>query len=75
MGRIMDFRHQISLPGNLSSLAADALLLVLAGEAVDASLDTKLSSALSDALAQGDFKLKAGRSLYLHRLALSLIHI
>jgi leucyl aminopeptidase len=69
MGRIMDFRHQISLPGNLSSLAADALLLVVAGEAVDASLDTKLSSPLSDALAQGDFKLKSGRSLYLHRLA------
>ena len=69
MGRIMDFRHQISLPGNLSSLPADALLLVLAGEAIDASLDTKLASALNDALAEGDLKLKAGRSLYLHRLA------
>ncbi|MBC7955714.1 MAG: leucyl aminopeptidase [Cytophagales bacterium] len=64
----MDFRHQISLPGALSTLPADALLLVLAGEAVDAALDAKLAAPLNDALAQGDFKLKAGRHLYLHRL-------
>lgn len=68
MGRIMDFRHQISSAGTLSSLTADALLLVLAGEAVDAALDAKLATPLNDAVAHGDLKLKAGRSLYLHRL-------
>jgi leucyl aminopeptidase len=67
MGRIMDFRHQISSPGTLSSLTADALLVVLAGEAIDAALDAKLAAPLNDALAQDDFKLQAGRSLYLHR--------
>src|SRR5512139_3072126 len=69
MGRIMDFRHHIAAPGALSSLAADALILVLAGEAVDTALDAKLASPLNDALAHGDFKLKASRSLYLHRPA------
>ncbi|MBX3619188.1 MAG: leucyl aminopeptidase [Rhizobacter sp.] len=65
----MDFRHHIAAPGALSSLTADALLLVLAGEAVDTTLDARLASPLNDALAHGDFKLKAGRSLYLHRPA------
>jgi leucyl aminopeptidase len=69
MGRIMDFRHQISSLGAISSLPADALLLVLAGEGVDSALDAKLAAPLNDALAQGDLTLKAGRSLYLHRLS------
>jgi leucyl aminopeptidase len=69
MGRIMDFRHQISSLGAISSLSADALLLVLAGEGVEAALDAKLAAPLNDALAQGDLTLKAGRSLYLHRLS------
>ncbi|MEO8154311.1 MAG: leucyl aminopeptidase [Rhizobacter sp.] len=64
----MDFRHQISSPGTLSSLPADALLLVLAGEAIDVALDAKLAAPLNDALTQGDFKLKAGQGLYLHRV-------
>ncbi len=68
MGRIMDFRQQISSPNSLSSLTADALLLVLAGEAIDAGLDAKLATPLNDALAHEDLKLKAGSCLYLHRL-------
>ncbi|HET7794066.1 MAG TPA: leucyl aminopeptidase [Rhizobacter sp.] len=63
----MDFRHQISSLGTISTLSADALLLVLAGEGVDASLDAKLAAPLNDAVAHGDLALKAGRSLYLHR--------
>ncbi|MDE2626225.1 MAG: leucyl aminopeptidase [Burkholderiales bacterium] len=65
----MDFRHQISSAGTLSSLTCDALLLVVIGDAVDAALDTPLAAALNDAVAQGDLALKAGKTLYLHRPA------
>ena len=65
----MDFRHQISALDNLSTLKADALLLVLAEESTAAAgLDPVLSKALDDAIAQGDYQRKAGRTLYLHRL-------
>ncbi|MET0333558.1 MAG: leucyl aminopeptidase [Rhizobacter sp.] len=65
----MDFRHQLAAPATLSSVTADALLLVITGESVDAALDAKLSSLLNDALAHNDWKLKAGGKLYLHRPA------
>ncbi len=65
----MDFRHQISSPDTLASLACDALVLVVTGDAVDPALDAPLAAALSDALTQGDLTLKAGKSLYLHRPA------
>jgi leucyl aminopeptidase len=65
----MDFRHQIIAAGDLANLAADALLLVVAGEAVDKALAAPLSAALKDAVAAGDLALKAGKSLYLHRAA------
>ena len=63
----MDFRHQISSAGTLVSLACDALVLVVTGDAVDATLDAPLATALNDAIAQGDLTLKAGKTLYLHR--------
>ena len=65
----MDFRHQISSAGTLVSLACDALVLVVTGDAVDATLDAPLATALNDAIAQGDLTLKAGKTLYLHRPA------
>lgn len=65
----MDFRSQSIGPSGLASLAADALLVVVVGEAVPAGLDAKVASLLNDAVAQGDFALKAGRSLYIHRPA------
>jgi leucyl aminopeptidase len=63
----MDFRHQISLPGTLADQAFDALVLVVTGDAVDASLDARLAAALGDAVSSGDLVLKAGKALYLHR--------
>jgi leucyl aminopeptidase len=63
----MDFRHQVASPETLAGLACDALVLVVAGDSVDASLDAPLGAALSDAIAHGDLTLKAGKSLYLHR--------
>ena len=65
----MDFRHQISAPATLAGLTCDALVLVVTGDAVDATLDAPLAAALNDALAQGDLALKAGKGLYLHRPA------
>jgi leucyl aminopeptidase len=63
----MDFRHQISSPDGLSGVVCDALVLVATGDSVDTTLGTPLAGALSDAIAQGDLALKAGKSLYLHR--------
>ncbi len=65
----MDFRHQISLPGALADLACDALVLVVAGDEVDAALDAGLAAALNDAVSGGDLELKKGKALYLHRPA------
>src|SRR5262245_55070277 len=63
----MDFRHQIATPDALAGVAADALVVVIAGDDVDASLDKTVAALVKDALAHGDFQLKAGRTLYLHR--------
>jgi leucyl aminopeptidase len=65
----MDFRHQISSPDGLAGVACDALVLVAVGDSVDTTLGAPLAGALSDAIAQGDLALKAGKSLYLHRPA------
>ncbi|HEY2927748.1 leucyl aminopeptidase [Piscinibacter sp.] len=65
----MDFRHQIVSAGALSGLAADALLVVIHGDAVDSSLDAPIAAAITDAVAHGDFQFKAGRTLYVHRPA------
>jgi len=65
----MDFRHQLSSAGALSGLSADALLVVVHGDAIDPTLDAAVASALKDAVTEGDLQLKAGRTLYLHRPA------
>jgi len=65
----MDFRHQAVSPDGLASVSCDALVLVVTGDAVDTTLGAPLGGALSDAIAQGDLALKAGKSLYLHRPA------
>lgn len=65
----MDFQTHIALAGGLSTLAADALLTVVVGQAVPAGLDKSLATLLKDAVRQGDFEFKPGRCLYLHRPA------
>jgi leucyl aminopeptidase len=65
----MDFRHQISSPAAFAELACDALVLVVTGDAAGTSLDGPLAAAFSDALAQGDLTLKAGKAVCLHRPA------
>ncbi len=63
----MDFRHQIASAAALSGVAADALVVVVYGDAVDPELDPAIASLIDDAASHGDFQFKAGRTLYLHR--------
>jgi leucyl aminopeptidase len=63
----MDFRHLVAAPASLSSIAADALLLIVHGSVLDASLEPALASLIDEAVQTGDFQLKAGRTLYVHR--------
>jgi leucyl aminopeptidase len=65
----MDFRHQIASADALAGIAADALLVVVHGDAVDPTLDPAVASLVKDAVGLGDFVFKAGRSLYLQRPA------
>src|SRR6218665_2396917 len=66
---IMDFR---SLPASFDALAgvnADALVIVLAGEALPKGFDTTVAALAQDAIKLGDFELKAGKTLALQRPA------
>ncbi len=65
----MDFRHQIAAPSALANLGFDALVLIVVGEVLDPGLDPALGALIEDAIASGDFQLKAGKTLYLHRVA------
>ena len=65
----MDFKHQTSSQSTLSKLSADALLVVVGNESLNPDLDAALASPIRDAIASGDFQVKAGRTLYLHGLA------
>ncbi|MEO7152093.1 MAG: leucyl aminopeptidase [Burkholderiaceae bacterium] len=65
----MDFRHQIAAPSALANLGFDALVLIAVGDVLDPGLDPALGALIEDAIALGDFQLKAGKTLYLHRVA------
>ncbi|WP_457325402.1 leucyl aminopeptidase [Roseateles sp. P5_E11] len=51
--------------GALAAHKTDALILVIAGEAVADSLDGKLRSLISDGVRMGDFEFQAGKTLLL----------
>jgi leucyl aminopeptidase len=65
----MDFRLLHAPPSGLSSVVADALVVVLCGEHAATTLPKALAAILHDAVKHGDLQLKAGKSLYLHRPA------
>jgi leucyl aminopeptidase len=67
--RIMDFGSRISSLDGLSQVAADALLLLLGTERIDASLDPAVAALLKELVAAGDLQLKAGRCVVVHRPA------
>ncbi len=64
----MDFRHHIAAPSDLAGIEVDALVVV-AGDAMDATLAAPLAALIDRAVAEGDLVLKKGKSLYLHRPA------
>ena len=65
----MDFRLQVSTPDALAAQPADALVLIVGGEAVDPGLDPALAALLAGAVADGDLAFKAGKCLLLYRPA------
>jgi leucyl aminopeptidase len=65
----MDFKTLLAPRDGLCGVAADALLLVIAGQSLPDGLDPALDAVLRPALEAGDFSLKAGQALYLHRVA------
>jgi leucyl aminopeptidase len=65
----MDARIQTLAVDKLSSAAADALVLVLAGDSLPANLDPALTTVIKAATKLGDFDLKAGKAVLLHQVA------
>ena len=65
----MDFKTQVAGAGGLASIASDALLVVVAGDAVPKDLDKALADVLSAAVAHGDLSLKPGQVFYAHHVA------
>ena len=65
----MDFKTLVAPKDGLCGVAADALLVVLVGDAVPTGLDPALAGAAKAAVAVGDLSLKAGQALYLHQVA------
>lgn len=64
----MDFKTQVAGPGGLAAVAADALLVLVAGTVEPQGLDAPLAAVLASALKDGDFALKPGQMLYAHRV-------
>jgi leucyl aminopeptidase len=65
----MDVRHAVAAPAALADLDAEALALVVTGDALDDGIAPALRALLDDAIGAGDFALAKGKSLYLFRPA------
>jgi leucyl aminopeptidase len=64
----MDFKTQVIGAQGLAGVAAEALLVLVSGQQVPEGLDPALNDALSTAIKDGDFALKSGQTVYLHRV-------
>src|SRR3954469_20525613 len=62
---IMDFKIQTAEQGGLAGAGADALVVVLGGEALPAGLDAVVARHAQAAIKLGDFALKGGQALTL----------
>jgi leucyl aminopeptidase len=65
----MDFKTHVAASEGLAQVAADGLLVVVAGAGVPKGLDKVLAALLAQAVKDGDFAFKAGQVLYAHRVA------
>ena len=65
----MDFNTLVPGKAGLAGIDADALLVVVVGSKMPAALEGPLGLVLAEAVAGGDFALKAGQMLYAHRVA------
>lgn len=65
----MDARIQALSIDKLASAAADALLVVIAGEHLPTQLDPAVAAAVKAAAKLGDFEHKAGKAVLLHHVA------
>ena len=65
----MDFKTLVAGTTGLAGLAADALLIIVSGQAAPAGLPKALADVLAAAAAEGDFSLKAGSVFYAHKVA------
>ena len=63
----MDFRTQAVSFDAVAGVAADALLVVIAGSALPKHLDKAVAAVAQDAIKLGDFELKAGQVLTVQR--------
>jgi leucyl aminopeptidase len=64
----MDFNTVTPGKAGLAGAAADALLVVVTGTSLPTDLDVPLAGVLRAAVAEGDFALKNGQVLYVHRV-------
>jgi len=65
----MDFKTQVAGTTGLAGVGADALLVLVGGQAVPEDLEAPLADALAPAAKDGDFAFKPGHMLYAHRVA------
>ena len=65
---IMDFKPHTAAAAALSKLSADALLIIVGHETLNEDLDPVLAGPIRDLIASADFEIKAGRTLFLHKL-------
>ena len=65
----MDFKTQLTPATGLSSVPADALMVVVVGQSVPTDLDATLAAALAAVVDSGDLLFKPGALLYAHRVA------
>ncbi|XHS77547.1 leucyl aminopeptidase [Burkholderiaceae bacterium UC74_6] len=63
----MDFRTQPAAFDALVGVAADALLVIVAGSALPKNLDRAVAAIAQDAIKLGDFELKGGQTLTVQR--------
>ena len=64
----MDFKTQVATAAGLPGVAADALLVLVAGTAQPEGLEMPLADTLAAAVKAGDFSYKAGHTLYAHHV-------